>query len=1698
MAEFLRAKEVAADHFHAGLPPESKKSVQQRFIGGELRVIAATNAFGMGIDKPDVRLVIHADIPGSLENYLQEAGRAGRDRQTARCVLLYATDDVERQFGMSARSRLTRREIHGVLRALRNLDRKKRLGGEVVATAGEILSEDDEKVFERDSATDDTRVRTALAWLEEAVLLTREENRVQVFPSSLRVSSVEEARAKLDTQPLADVYRGKLLALAATLIDADPDDGISTDELMGVSGLSAEGVRGALYDLERLGIASNDTALTAFVHAGVERSSRKRLEEAAALETTLIEHLRQTAPDMGKGDTSALHLRVAAQVLRDEGVANPLPERLWRILRGLAYDGQGEGGGAGSLRVRKRDAETVQVTLQREWTALTKTAALRRAAAKRLLEHLLACLPSGQRGTDLLAETTLGKLLAAIESDIILKSEVRKSGKLLDRALLWLHEQEVIRLHKGLAVFRPAMTIRLTQEKQGRGFANADFKPLRLHYKGQVLQIHVMVEFARRGLDAMAEALQLAMDYFSFPENEFLHRWLPDRDKELDRETTLESWQTIVENLKNPVQKRIVADDREQTNVLVLAGPGSGKTRVLVHRIAYLLRARREQPRGILALAYNRHAAVEIRRRLEDLIGDDARGVTVLTCHGLAMRLAGASFTGRADRPDREDFQEVLRQAVALLRGEGLAPEEADEQRERLLAGFRWILVDEYQDIGPDQYELISALAGRTIEDEDRKLTLFAVGDDDQNIYAFNGASVEFIRRFEADYGPKPTYLTDNYRSSGHIIAAANALIEPARQRMKAGHPIGLDRARAKSPPGGAWAAQDPVARGRVQILPAPTDPISQARDVMTELRRLAGLSPEWNWSTCAVIAREWKYLDPVRAFCAVHGIPAQMGNEVIPSFWRLRETRALVDWVRERETRLVNGAELHGWMDARPAGPWIALLREALDEHALDTGGEAGTPAPQARSLYSLNTTSRVGLVPRWRNRWEDTDRATSLRSDERSTSPESVFQIPGIGVPLQRNTQSSPCSEDPATFRMSGSFSGNPWEYFMMRVSAVVCCVLVLVLPGADLHAQRGGVFLPAETSGDADPAPGVTVLRSRLVRVDLGALAVARADAQPGATPPALTLNLFDDVVFSVVVERTTPTASGYTLQGRLDGVELGTMTLVVNGEVVAGAVRTPQATYRIRSAGDGLHAIRQIDPSTLPPGGEPLIPPPVDVDPPAADPSIVAADDGSVIDVAVFYTPAARRAEGGTAAIEALIDLMIAETNSAYADSRVIQRVRLVARAVVAYTEASTAYDDLDAQSDGIIDEIHEIRDGVGADLVHLIVDRDRGGDFDVCGLAWRMVDVSTSFEGHGFGLTDYRCGGRTFAHELGHNMGLHHDRYVVDDRGDPGALSYPYAFGYVNQRAFAADAPASSRWRTIMAYNRQCADAGFRCSRLLRFSNPYQTYGGDRLGVPGDQVTSSATGPSDARRTLNNTRTTVANFRASIDATCPLNPLASVAYTWRRVAGSWGSDCVSSRRPGRYARYYSFVLPRAVTVRIHLASPTDTYLNLLAGTGTGGVVIASNDDIALGSNTNSQIVSQLMRGPYTIEATTFAAARTGDFVLRVRASRPFTDDTIVAGTAIKAVHVTELRERVNDLRRWAGLPPYSWTDPNIRPGVTPVKAMHLTQLRLALNEAYDAAGLSRPRYTEVVEAGIPIKAEHINELRRAVDAADLFR
>jgi ATP-dependent DNA helicase RecQ len=84
---------VRAEAYHAALPGPERSRVQSAFMSGACRVVVATNAFGMGIDKPDVRLVAHVQLPGTLEAYYQEAGRAGRDGKPAKCVAFHARSD---------------------------------------------------------------------------------------------------------------------------------------------------------------------------------------------------------------------------------------------------------------------------------------------------------------------------------------------------------------------------------------------------------------------------------------------------------------------------------------------------------------------------------------------------------------------------------------------------------------------------------------------------------------------------------------------------------------------------------------------------------------------------------------------------------------------------------------------------------------------------------------------------------------------------------------------------------------------------------------------------------------------------------------------------------------------------------------------------------------------------------------------------------------------------------------------------------------------------------------------------------------------------------------------------------------------------------------------------------------------------------------------------------------------------------------------------------------------------------------------------------------------------------------------------------------------------------------------------------------------------------------------------------------------
>jgi ATP-dependent DNA helicase Rep len=269
---------------------------------------------------------------------------------------------------------------------------------------------------------------------------------------------------------------------------------------------------------------------------------------------------------------------------------------------------------------------------------------------------------------------------------------------------------------------------------------------------------------------------------------------------------------------------------------LVLAGAGSGKTRVITHKIARLLQAGLE-PRQIAAITFTNKAAAEMRERTKALVGPRAaREVAVSTFHSLGVRMLRSDGTRIGLKEnfsilDSDDVLGVLRDAggssdnalarrwqwaISLWKNQGLDADGADraaagddervaarvmrryqerlaayqavdfddliglplallqrdaEARATWQAQFRHILVDEVQDTNAVQYELLKALVGAG--------GLFtAVGDDDQSIYGWRGATIENLKRLPQDFPKlKVVALEQNYRSTGHILRAANAVI---------------------------------------------------------------------------------------------------------------------------------------------------------------------------------------------------------------------------------------------------------------------------------------------------------------------------------------------------------------------------------------------------------------------------------------------------------------------------------------------------------------------------------------------------------------------------------------------------------------------------------------------------------------------------------------------------------------------------------------------------------------------------------------------------------------------------------------------------------------------------------------------------------------------------------------------------------
>ncbi|MEV0392806.1 UvrD-helicase domain-containing protein [Polymorphospora rubra] len=232
--------------------------------------------------------------------------------------------------------------------------------------------------------------------------------------------------------------------------------------------------------------------------------------------------------------------------------------------------------------------------------------------------------------------------------------------------------------------------------------------------------------------------------------------------------------------------------------LLIVAGPGTGKTRTLTHRIAYLCAELNVYPEHCLAITFTRRAAEELRSRLDGLLGPVAEDVTVATFHSLGLALlrenakaaglppdfriaddtdrvqaraeAGddeAAYTDLLRAQDLVDLDELVTLPLALLRDDA-------ELVERYRDRWRWIFVDEYQDVDADQYELL-----RLLSPPDGNLC--AIGDPDQAIYSFRGADVGYFLRFSEDFQEaRLVRLNRNYRSAAPILAAAVQAIAPS------------------------------------------------------------------------------------------------------------------------------------------------------------------------------------------------------------------------------------------------------------------------------------------------------------------------------------------------------------------------------------------------------------------------------------------------------------------------------------------------------------------------------------------------------------------------------------------------------------------------------------------------------------------------------------------------------------------------------------------------------------------------------------------------------------------------------------------------------------------------------------------------------------------------------------------------------
>jgi len=365
-------------------------------------------------------------------------------------------------------------------------------------------------------------------------------------------------------------------------------------------------------------------------------------------------------------------------------------------------------------------------------------------------------------------EVTIEFSLKALRSDIGKEHSISD----IDKTLLYLHHLGILELLSGRFIsYSPMKISKEEKTNTKRKYTASEYKiRLEKHYQTKIESIHIMGEYAERLKSDDYKAGMFLKDYFTLKYDVFKKKYNLLKER-ISRPITQRRYNKIFLEMSEE-QKEIIKDKKSKA-MMILAGPGSGKTKVLVHKIASLILTEDIKPEQFMMLTFSRTAAGEFRSRLNKLIGVLSYDIEINTFHSYALKLIARVV---------KENDDVLTQSIA----------EATKQINNgdvHLPYKRVLVLDEFQDINEHSFELVKAI----YYNSNQEIRIIAVGDDDQCINGFAGASVEYINKFKQEFGEddeennlyKQHKLLMNFRSTQNIVEYSNNFIEKVDYRFK-------------------------------------------------------------------------------------------------------------------------------------------------------------------------------------------------------------------------------------------------------------------------------------------------------------------------------------------------------------------------------------------------------------------------------------------------------------------------------------------------------------------------------------------------------------------------------------------------------------------------------------------------------------------------------------------------------------------------------------------------------------------------------------------------------------------------------------------------------------------------------------------------------------------------------------------------